>query len=580
MRKTKTHNVLRRLLAFVLIVSLLPLGYAGNVMAATTGTRNVSIQVTYGQTDARNVYGMINSMRRNLSDAWYWDANNYTKTYCNNLQPLTYDYALEQVAMKRAAEIALSYSHTRPNGTNYYTAYSENGVYAGVYAENIGVNYSSASALHNAMREDNANYSGQEQRRNMLNSQFTAVGIGHVYYNGYHYWVEEFANTVTRTSYTTPNNQTTTVNNIQIAESNITSDQIVVPSSIGNYIQMSAGQTIDLSGCYENIKVSNHWPSNANCPIVQGLNMYVSNTAVAYISGTKLIANTAGSTTLTLNRPDGRIPLQIPVQVTGTNNSSNTYSYYIPNASVGTIVDQTYTRYDIRPSVSVWLNGGYLYEGRDYTLTYSNNRNIGTASVTINGIGNYYGSRTVYFRIVNHGNGNTTVSSNNLANAVISKIAAQRYTGSSVKPEVTVTLNNIVLKEGSDYYLNYSDNGAPGKAAVMVVGTGNYTGSAKTSFIIKPEKPVITRLRAHGSKVRITWLPGTSVTGYEIYRSKGAYDYGYKKIAATKDGEMQSYTRAKLTKGTYYYKIRSYVTVDGTKYYSPYSSVKSVKIRR
>ena len=44
-----------------------------------------------------------------------------------------------------------------------------------------------------------------------------------------------------------------------------------------------------------------------------------------------------------------------------------------------------------------------------------------------------------------------------------------------------------------------------------------------------------------------------------LYTS-GAYDYGYKKIAATKDGEMQSYTRAKLTKGTYYYKIRSYVT--------------------
>ncbi len=108
-------------------------------MAATTGTRNVSIQVTYGQTDARNVYGMINSMRRNLSDAWYWDANNYTKTYCNNLQPLTYDYALEQVAMKRAAEIALSYSHTRPNGTNYYTAYSENGVYAREFMQRISV---------------------------------------------------------------------------------------------------------------------------------------------------------------------------------------------------------------------------------------------------------------------------------------------------------------------------------------------------------------------------------------------------------------------------------------------------------
>ena len=34
MRKTKTHNVLRRLLAFVLIVSLLPLGYETAVLSA------------------------------------------------------------------------------------------------------------------------------------------------------------------------------------------------------------------------------------------------------------------------------------------------------------------------------------------------------------------------------------------------------------------------------------------------------------------------------------------------------------------------------------------------------------------
>ena len=68
---------------------------------------------------------------------------------------------------------------------------------------------------------------------------------------------------------------------------------------------MSVGQTKDLSGCYENIKVSNHWPGNANCPIVQGLNMYVSNTAVAYISGTKLIANSTGDV---YKRQDRTIP--------------------------------------------------------------------------------------------------------------------------------------------------------------------------------------------------------------------------------------------------------------------------------
>lgn len=567
--------MLRRILAFVLIVALLPFGQRSTVQAAT-GTRSVSIQLTYGQTEARNVYSMINAMRASSTDAWYWDSNNSTRTYCYNLQPLTYDYALEQVAMKRAAEIALSYSHTRPDGTNYYTAFSENGVYTSVYAENIGVNYSSAATLHSAMRQDSANYSGQEQRRNMLNSQFTAVGIGHVYYNGYHYWVEEFANTVTRTVYTAPDNQSTTVNNIRVAESNIYNDQIVVPSSVGNYIQMSVGQTKDLSGCKENIRVANHWPSSADCPIVQNLNMYVANTGVAYISGKNLVAAGAGSTTLTLNRPDGKLQLQIPVQVTGSTNN-NTYSYYIGNASVSAIADQTYTGYDIRPGVSVWLNGGYLYEGRDYTLTYTNNRNIGTASITITGIGSYYGSKTVNFRIVNQTN--TTPQTTNLANAFISSISSKKYTGSSITPSVTVTLNNVTLKENQDYYLMYSSNTMPGKATVTAVGTGNYTGSVKTSFIIKPEKPVITGLRARNGKVRITWMPATSVSGYEIYRSKSGSDYGFKKIAATKDGEMKSYVKKKLSKGTYYYKIRSYIVVDGKKYYSPYSSVKSVKVR-
>ena len=575
MRETNKHNMLRRILAFVLIVALLPFGQRSTVQAAT-GTRSVSIQLTYGQTEARNVYSMINAMRASSTDAWYWDSNNSTRTYCYNLQPLTYDYALEQVAMKRAAEIALSYSHTRPDGTNYYTAFSENGVYTSVYAENIGVNYSSAATLHSAMRQDSANYSGQEQRRNMLNSQFTAVGIGHVYYNGYHYWVEEFANTVTRTVYTAPDNQSTTVNNIRVAESNIYNDQIVVPSSVGNYIQMSVGQTKDLSGCKENIRVANHWPSSADCPIVQNLNMYVANTGVAYISGKNLVAAGAGSTTLTLNRPDGKLQLQIPVQVTGSTNN-NTYSYYIGNASVSAIADQTYTGYDIRPGVSVWLNGGYLYEGRDYTLTYTNNRNIGTASITITGIGSYYGSKTVNFRIVNQTN--TTPQTTNLANAFISSISSKKYTGSSITPSVTVTLNNVTLKENQDYYLMYSSNTMPGKATVTAVGTGNYTGSVKTSFIIKPEKPVITGLRARNGKVRITWMPATSVSGYEIYRSKSGSDYGFKKIAATKDGEMKSYVKKKLSKGTYYYKIRSYIVVDGKKYYSPYSSVKSVKVR-
>ena len=38
------------------------------------------------------------------------------KPYCTDLKELKYDYDLERVAMKRAAEIALSYDHERPIG--------------------------------------------------------------------------------------------------------------------------------------------------------------------------------------------------------------------------------------------------------------------------------------------------------------------------------------------------------------------------------------------------------------------------------------------------------------------------------
>ena len=62
--------------------------------------------------------------------------------------------------------------------------------YAG---ENIAAAQTTASQVNFCWREDNEPYGGQGHRRNMLSSKFNCVGIGHVYYNGVHYWVEEFA---------------------------------------------------------------------------------------------------------------------------------------------------------------------------------------------------------------------------------------------------------------------------------------------------------------------------------------------------------------------------------------------------
>ena len=60
----------------------------------------------------------------------------------------------------------------------------------------------------------------------------------------------------------------------------------------------------------------------------------------------------------------------------------------------------TYTGKEIKALDYVKYNGAILEEGRDYTVKYLNNKNVGTASVEISGIGAYSGSITKTFSIV------------------------------------------------------------------------------------------------------------------------------------------------------------------------------------
>ena len=153
----------------------------------------VSISVKYGQTEARTILDMINEARTNSEHAWYWNKDDTTKTFCTDLKELEYDYDLERVAMKRAAEIALSYDHERPIGGYAWDTYGQENIRYSHAGENIAAAQTTASQVNFCWREDNEPYGGQGHRRNMLSSKFNCVGIGHVYYNGVHYWVEEFA---------------------------------------------------------------------------------------------------------------------------------------------------------------------------------------------------------------------------------------------------------------------------------------------------------------------------------------------------------------------------------------------------
>ena len=134
----------------------------------------------------------------------------------------------------------------------------------------------------------------------------------------------------------------------------------------------------------------------------------------------------------------------------------------------------TYDGTDKKPSVTVKSAEGILRQGVDYRIAYQNNRNAGTASVVITGIGNYTGKLTKNFRI----------NPRSVSSLTISTIPDQSYTGNGLTPVPAVKDGGTVLTKGVHYNISYQNNVQKGTATIIITGRGNYTGSVSRSFKI------------------------------------------------------------------------------------------------
>ena len=148
------------------------------------------------------------------------------------------------------------------------------------------------------------------------------------------------------------------------------------------------------------------------------------------------------------------------------------------DVAIAAIADQSYTGTAIEPELSLTYNGMTLQEGTDYTVAFSNNTAVGTASVKITGKGNYSGSKTVTFAITPPPllEDDVTLAGN----------GTFEYTGSSIQPGVRVTHDGTELTEGTDYTVAYGENTAVGTGTVTVAGKGNYGGMITKTFTIIP----------------------------------------------------------------------------------------------
>ena len=227
------------------------------------------------------------------------------------------------------------------------------------------------------------------------------------------------------------------------------------------------------------------------------------------------------------------------------------------------VYDGTYKK----PAATVTFGGKVLQEGKDYTISYRNNLNVGVTTVIATGMGDYTGYTSKNF----------TITKRAMAGGTVSVASSVSFTGSNITPSVTVKVAGRTLTSGTDYTVSYSNNKNVGTSNVYVYGKGNYSGSLSAKFDIVPAKQQIQKLETKYKGFYIDWAQKGSATGYDVEYSVNANMSGAvsKHLTANKPDTL---TVSGLSGDkTYYVRVRSYTNVNGKVYYGAWSDVKSIK---
>lgn len=150
-----------------------------------------------------------------------------------------------------------------------------------------------------------------------------------------------------------------------------------------------------------------------------------------------------------------------------------------------------------------------LHEGSEFTATYTNSQSVGTATVTIVGMGGYYGSKSATFKInpakITSAYAKGTEIPDGATGYIEWKLAEKEgkapntaYTGYAITPDLEVTYGivdvmtkNVMVKD-RDYTVTFANNVKAGsEATITIKGKGNYTGAVvirKDTFTITDKK--------------------------------------------------------------------------------------------
>ena len=213
----------------------------------------------------------------------------------------------------------------------------------------------------------------------------------------------------------------------------------------------------------------------------------------------------------------------------------------IGKTKISALKTGAFTGKPLTQALTITYGGKKLVNGRDYTLTWKNNKNIGTASVTIKGKGKYNGSVTKKFRITVQKNAVYTVSrlKYKISNADTSGKGTVVFTGATDKAaRKTLTIPTTVKIGGKSFRVTAIGTSAMSGAKklttvkiganIMTVGAKAFYGCSKPSNVtifgtkLTTAKTGANAFKGIRSNCRFK-VPASRVSAYKkLLRAKGA----------------------------------------------------------
>lgn len=213
----------------------------------------------------------------------------------------------------------------------------------------------------------------------------------------------------------------------------------------------------------------------------------------------------------------------------------------IGKTKISALKTGAFTGKPLTQALTITYGGKKLVNGRDYTLTWKNNKNIGTASVTIKGKGKYNGSVTKKFRITVQKNAVYTVSrlKYKISNADTSGKGTVVFTGATDKAaRKTLTIPTTVKIGGKSFRVTAIGTSAMSGAKklttvkiganIMTVGAKAFCGCSKLSNVtifstkLTTAKTGANAFKGICSNCRFK-VPASRVSAYKkLLRAKGA----------------------------------------------------------